>query len=343
MLEINNVFNYSVNKFNKNNIHTSYIICDKLYLESNKLINNLIKEIKGNIPIKSNLNDIIDKKKIKSNEILIILDNKHNLIIKFINFNIDKIANYLFASLINNDIRNINLLLIFNQLKHDNILNLVKNIMTRLYQNNKDDNYKYNNFFINFMNVNTINKKSLDNFVYIIKSSLIYKLHKNLDINNMTLLKNNTDKINNNKLYIHFNNKNNNVKIDKQIIIIIANKNILLLLIQLLILLNKKVNLLGFTNMKKYNQFKNNSNINLDNNLIFQVNKSNSNKILLNNTNFSNVKTILKNIFNLNSLISKNTNDKFKIKKLKSNNENKIFIKLINDDNIFYIMNKIIF
>jgi hypothetical protein len=256
MIELKNVFNFSINKLNKE-YKTIYILCNKKDITINKLINEF-KKI--NLPISTDIVSVFNKivsQKIK--ETMININDKYNVIISLLDNLINLSPQYLLKSLIINNIRNINLLIIDDidtyykfteglliniyNLFNDSLNNKSLSIYKNKYVNNLSLLKKNNNFFINYLNNNLI-KNKIQNIIYLTKCIFICKNNKINTLSKLSLEPNIKLIKKNNESYIQYNNSLNK----KQPIIIISNINTIYATLTMCSLLKKRINIHGYIN-----------------------------------------------------------------------------------------------
>jgi hypothetical protein len=244
-MELTKVFNYSISKKINNDYKTIYILCNKKSVN----INILTKEFKkSGIPISKDIISILNKIITKSiRETMINIDNKFNVIISL--FKKDKLINngpkYLLSSMISNNIRNINLLLI-NEID-DIYYKFTEAFLIYIY--NSKHNIKYQNFFINYLS-QSLSKQKIQNIIFLTKSIFICKNNK---INNITKLTLNPKiKINNsNSPYIYYNGFTNKQESKNNLIVLIGSVSVIYSVITMCSLLNKNINIRGYSNASK--------------------------------------------------------------------------------------------
>lgn len=171
MIELKKVFNFSIKKINRK-YKTIYILCDKSHIT----LNDIITEFKNiGIPTSTDVISILNNiftKNIK--ETMFDIDSKYNIIISlFNNHFINNGSSYLINSMIINNIRNINLLLITKDI--NKYYKFTESILINIY--NLDNTIQNTNFFINYLN-KKLSKQTIQNIIYITKCIFICKSNK---------------------------------------------------------------------------------------------------------------------------------------------------------------------
>lgn len=316
MLELTKVFNFSIKKIN-NKYKTIYILCDKSHTTLENVITNFKKVgIPTSPDVISILNNIFTK---NIKETMFDIDGKYNIIISlFTNHLINAGSTYLINSMITNNIRNINFLLITKDI--NKYYKLTESMLINIYNLNND--IQNPNFFINYLNKD-LQKQTIQNIIYITKCIFICKARKFKSLAELSL----EPKISllgiKNK-YLHYKgNPNSNKTIN-----IIGCVNTIYSIITMFSLLKKKINVKCY--LTKPESSKNTTIIINNSNTKFNSSNTNTNNTKHNTTNLisysNNISTKL-----INMLLDESINTSIPIRFKKLNNKNNtITISLYN-------------
>lgn len=244
MIELKKVFNFSIEKLNKKH-KTIYILCDKTYTT----LNNVITEFKNiGIPTSPDVLSILNKiftKNIK--ETMFNIDGKYNIIISLFDNHITNAgSSYLIKSMVTNNFRNINLLLLANDIS--TYYKFTESVLINIY--NLNDTVQDPNFFINYLNTK-LDKQVIQNIIYLTKCIFICKARKFKSLEELSLEP--KIKLRGNKETTHLLYKGNSSS--TKIIHIYGCLNTIYALITMFSLLKKKINVKCYLT-SSYNKIK---------------------------------------------------------------------------------------
>lgn len=234
MVELKKVYNFDVG-----NVHdeykTIYLICDQNSTTLDHLINEFDRlEIPVSDEVRSVLDNIVTN---KVYETLVNVDNQFNVIISLFRIDLHNTSGYLLKSLTANNIRNINLLLLTDDLNE--YYSFAEGLIIQLY-NMSVSSVIYPNIFVNYLNTN-LSRYKLQEILYTTKSIFICKKNTVKELENLPLepkIKLEGDEMK----YLSYNGTMDT----KKKMVIVGNINTIYALITMFSLLRKRINVKAY-------------------------------------------------------------------------------------------------
>lgn len=235
MVELKKVYNFDIGDVHEE-YKTIYLICD----QNSTTLEHLINEFNRlDIPVSEQVRSVLDN--IVTNKVyetLVNVDNMYNVVISLFRIELHNTSGYLLKSLIANNIRNINLILLTDDLEE--YYSFAEGLIIQLY-NMSISSVIYPNIFVNYLN-QELSRYKMQEILYTTKSIFICKKNTVKELENLHLEPKIKLKEEKNMKYLEYNGT-----IDtKKKMVIIGNINVVYSLITMYSLLRKRFNIKGY-------------------------------------------------------------------------------------------------